>query len=66
MSVDVLAPGGGWTVEAMVDRDGHLNLWLYHKDGSAIMECSGDTCEDEQRYTTEDIEAAHHATKETA
>lgn len=55
----------GWTVEALVDDDGHLNIWVKHADGTTIHDTDadlGDGVDGEDlgfRFTTSGIEDAY-------
>lgn len=59
--------GGGWHIEANVDDDGHLNLFVINEDGSDIIELenlSGDGHQEPYslRFTTESIEDEYATT----
>ena len=50
---------GDWNVSLVSDEDGHLGVYISHKDGSEIIECQagiGDEHEWAERFTTEKIE----------
>ena len=52
-----------WKIEICSDSDGHLNLYVQHKDQSEVIICSADIADDEKmwadRFTTEKIEKEH-------
>lgn len=55
-------PAAGWDVSTHVDGDGHLNLFVSHKDGSEVMdvgEVVAYTPEWGGRLTTKTIEASY-------
>jgi hypothetical protein len=60
MPIRDTATVGEWTVNAVVDSDGHLTLWLTHTDKTAIMMIEEDFGERDGecqlRFTTSNIE----------
>jgi hypothetical protein len=65
MSQDTIELSNGWNVCAIVDDDGHLNVYIANSEGTSdIIEIEtgqGDGENGEQyalRFTTEDIESA--------
>jgi hypothetical protein len=59
-----------WIVELVVDSDGHLNVYINHKDKSPVIQCDieGMAENDEQwaeRFTTVGIESDYSATQPT-
>jgi hypothetical protein len=50
---------GNWNVSLVNDEDGHLSVYLSHKDGAEIIDCQadiGNEYEWAKRFTTEKIE----------
>jgi alpha-N-acetylglucosamine transferase len=49
-----------WKIEVCSDSDGHLNLYVQHKDQSEVIICNADITDNEtmwaDRFTTEKIE----------
>ena len=58
---------GGWKVDLVVDDDGHLGVFIGHKDGTEVIPCDADTtnsCNDSEwgeRFTTVKIEKDYSA-----
>lgn len=55
-------PADGWHVSTHVDGDGHLNLFVSHKDGSEVMDMGEDVASTPEwgcRLTTKIIEASY-------
>lgn len=54
----------GWKVDLVVDDDGHLGVWISHKDGTEVISCDADLCSDREwgeRFTTAKIEEYYSA-----
>jgi hypothetical protein len=52
---------GSFTVNAIIDNDGHLTIWVASRDGSPVIDTGadiGNTSEFSVRLTTTDIERA--------
>lgn len=50
---------GDWNVSLVSDEDGHLSVYVCHKDGTDIIDCQadiGNEYEWAERFTTEKIE----------
>jgi hypothetical protein len=50
---------GDWNVSLISDEDGHLSVYLAHKDGTEVVNCQadiGNECEWAERFTTKKIE----------
>lgn len=50
---------GGWKVDLVVDDDGHLGVFIGHKDGTEVLSCDADLSSDREwgeRFTTAKIE----------
>jgi len=50
---------GDWNISLVNDEDGHLSVYLSHKDGTEIIDCQadiGNEYEWAERFTTEKIE----------
>jgi len=50
---------GDWNVSLVNDEDGHLSVYLSHKDGTEISDCCADIGNENEwaeRFTTEKIE----------
>ena len=54
-----------WTIESVVDTDGHLTIWIKHKDRTDIHALDYDgSCEGwSERFTTVGIEQTYKAEK---
>lgn len=55
-----------WQIQASVDDDGHLNLFVSHEDGSEILELNHDFGLDDdewgERFSTKTIEVPYKGT----
>ena len=50
---------GDWKVSLVSDEDGHLSVYLSHKDGTEIIDCNSDIANEHEwadRFTTVKIE----------
>ena len=57
-----------WVVELIVDSDGHLNVYIDHKDKSGVIHCEVDGMTDSEeqwadRFTTVRIEKEYKETE---
>jgi len=55
---------GNWSVQLHQDEDGHLSVWVKHRDGTTIYDIEGAEYEEEAEFefTTQGIEDAYRKT----
>lgn len=59
---------GDWNIDASVDDDGHLTVFINHDDGTQVNACDADIASNDtewaERFTTEGIEEEYRKSQE--